>query len=79
MNHHIGEYYTCPVHKTAFQYFIGEEYTYPGRKRRFKLVEVDGYKFKFECGHSVTDNVFWDLVRVKTGIQVFEDNQLLMF
>jgi hypothetical protein len=60
-------------------YYIGEYYTYPGSKRRFKLVEVDGYRFKFECGHWCTDNVFLDLVRVKTGIQVFEDNQLNLF
>jgi hypothetical protein len=60
-------------------YHIGEYYTYPGSKRRFKLIEVDGYIFKFECGHRCTDNVFLDLIRVKTGIQVYRDNQLKLW
>jgi hypothetical protein len=57
-------------------YHLGEYYKYFGCKRRFKLIEVSGYIFKFECGHWVTDTVFEDLVRVKTGIQVYRDNQL---
>lgn len=55
---------------------IGEYFKYYNCKRLFKLVRIDGYMYVFECGHRVTDNVFIDLVRVKTGIPNYENNQL---
>lgn len=58
------------------KYFIGEYYRYPNSKKKFKLIEVDDWKFKFECGHWCSDTVFEDLIRVKTGKQVINDNQL---
>lgn len=57
-------------------YHLGEYYTYPKGKRRFKLLRADGRIFEFECGHRVTDCVFVDLVRVKTGVQVYQEKQL---
>lgn len=57
-------------------FYIGEYYRYPNSTKRYKLVEVQGFIFQFECGHWCTDSVFLDLIRVKTGIQVSEDKQL---
>jgi hypothetical protein len=59
----------------AMNYEIGASYRYPLGKQVFKLKEVDGYRFHFECGHSVTDSVFEDLINIKTGIQVYKDLQ----
>lgn len=56
-------------------YYIGEFYRYPESKQLFKLSKVEGFIFRFECGHWCTDSVFKDLVRVKTGVQVYKDNQ----
>jgi hypothetical protein len=61
------------------QYHIGEYYRYPGTRKRFKLTETSGMIFRFECGHWCTDNVFIDLIRVKTNIQVSEDIQEELF
>ena len=64
------------------KYFIGEYYYYPqdSKKKLFKLIETNGFVFHFECGHWCTDNVFIDLISVKTGIQVYKDIQTeLMF
>jgi len=58
------------------KYFIGEYYRYPRSKQKFKLIEVDDWIFRFECGHWCSDTVFEDLIRVKTGKQVINDNQL---
>lgn len=55
---------------------IGEQYRYPESNKRFKLVAKRKYAFLFECGHWCTDSVFSDLIRTKTGIQVYKDNQL---
>jgi len=60
-------------------YYEGEEYKYPNYRKRFKLKSREEFIFVFECGHRVTDNVFKDLIRVKTGVQVYEDNQLELF
>lgn len=57
-------------------YNINERYRYPCYKKVFKLIEVIDYKFTFACGHWCTDSVFEDLIRVKTGVQVYNDNQL---
>lgn len=59
---------------------IGEMYRYPERgvKTLFKLVSTNGFIFRFECGHWCTDSVFMDLIRVKTGVQVYKDNQMEM-
>ena len=45
---------------------IGSKFKYPEPKndRIFTLVKIDGYIYRFECGHWVTDSVFVDLVQV---------------
>jgi hypothetical protein len=48
---------------------IGMNYRYPNSKRLFKLIKVDGYIFRFKCGHWCTDNVFEDLKPVNIGKQ----------
>ena len=60
-------------------HFIGEYYKYPNSNKRFKLVEVIGYKYLFACGHWCTDSVFEDLIRCKTGVQNYMNNQLELF
>lgn len=60
-------------------YHLNEYYRYPDDKKLFKLVSTTGYVFYFECGHWCTDSVFEDLVRVKTGVQVYQDIQLQLF
>jgi len=62
-----------------FKYFIGEWYRYPKDSKKYKIIEYNGVVFKFECGHWCTDSVFIDMVRVKTGIQVYKDIQLDLF
>jgi hypothetical protein len=57
-------------------YEIGQEYRYPLGRRKFKLKETNGFVFLFECGHWCTDNVFVDLINVKTKIQNYKNNQL---
>lgn len=57
-------------------YFINEDYKYPKSNRVFKLKKVTKDKFKFYCGHWCFESVFLDLIRVKTGIQVYKDLQL---
>ena len=57
------------------RYRIGGIYRYPVGKKIFKLVEVDGYRFKFECGHWCTEFVFEDLLECNPIIS----NQLTLF
>lgn len=59
-----------------YPYYIGEEYKYPGYAKRFTLTETNGMIFRFACGHWCFDSVFGDLIRVKTGVQVYKDLQL---
>jgi hypothetical protein len=54
-------------------------YRYPRQKKRFKLKEVKGFIYFFECGHWVTDNVFQDLINCKTGLPNYLNNQLQLF
>lgn len=49
------------------QAFIGEFYKYPAEKQKFRLIESNGFVYRFECGHWCTDCVFEDLIRCKTG------------
>jgi len=60
-------------------YYLGEYYQYPNDNKRFKLIATDGFIFQFECGHWCTENVFMDLIRIKTRVQVYEDRQLQLF
>jgi len=60
-------------------YTIGHEYRYPNQKKRFKLLEVIGHVFIFENKHRVTDSVFYDLINVNSGIQVYTDLQTKLF
>ncbi len=57
-------------------FYIGEFYQYTNSKQRFKLKEKRFSVFVFECGHWCTDNVFLDLIGVKTNQLVCEDLQL---
>ena len=57
-------------------FYIGEYYQYTNSKQKFKLKEKRFSVFVFECGHCCTDNVFLDLIRVKTNQLVSEDLQL---
>lgn len=59
--------------------YLNEYYSYPKSKKKFKLVRTTDYNYYFECGHWCTDNVFVDLIRVKTGERVGGDNQLELF
>jgi hypothetical protein len=62
------------------KYYIGELYRYPNRGQKFKLIVVtENGICHFECGHWCTDNVFTDLIRVKTGVQVYKDIQTQLF
>lgn len=61
------------------KHYIGEYYKYPNYNKLYKLVSVRGFIYYFECGHWCTDSVFEDLIRVKTGVQVYKDNQLELF
>jgi hypothetical protein len=60
-------------------YFIGEQYKYPQSRKAFTLKQVTGFIFHFDCGHWCTDNVFMDLIRVKTKVQVYKDCQMEIF
>jgi hypothetical protein len=60
-------------------YQIGQYYQYPDDRKRLKLVSVDEWVFIFECGHRVTDSVFYDMVNCETGVQVYKDIQLNLF
>lgn len=62
----------------GLNYEIGRYYKYPDGDR-FKLKEVIGYIFIFECGHRCTDTVFKDLIDCNTRIQVYRNNQLKLF
>ena len=42
---------------------IGQYYKYQNTKQKFKLIDIVGFMYIFECGHRVTDNVFIDMVR----------------
>lgn len=60
-------------------YHLDEYYKYYDSTKKFKLINVDGFRFEFEGGHWCTDCVFVDLIRVKTGISVNEDLQMELF
>lgn len=60
-------------------YYLDEFYRYSESKKLFKLISVDGFIFKFECGHWCTDCVFIDLIRVSTGKGNWEPQQLELF
>lgn len=60
-------------------YHIGEAYRYPRGKQIFILKEVGRFWFTFECGHGVSECVFQDLIRLKTGLQVCDEIQLDIF
>lgn len=51
-------------------YSIGNVYKYPSSKKKFKLVETNGFVFHFECGHWCTDNVFMDLICITPAKQL---------
>lgn len=59
-----------------YPHYIGEAYKYPNQSKRFTLTDVSGFIYRFACGHWCTDSVFGDLIRAKTGVQVYKDLQL---
>ena len=60
-------------------HYIGEKYSYPNSKRKYILTEVRNNIYFFDCGHWCTDNVFIDLIRCKTNVQNYQNNQLTIF
>ena len=62
-------------------YYIGEKYKYPLSQKEFILLSVSDCKtvFVFNNNHTVTNNVFIDMIRVKTGVQVYQDKQPTLF
>jgi hypothetical protein len=61
-------------------YFLGETYKYSAdTTRHYKLIKVMGFRYVFECGHWCTDNVFCDLIRVKTGVPNWQLQYQLSF
>ena len=63
-------------------YFIGEIYKYPdGDEKRLIGIDESRHRFLFEKNHWCTDLVFMDLIRVKTGMQVYKSTsrQLSIF
>ena len=53
--------------------YIGESFSYSGQKERFKLLSVsyNGLVFYFNKNHWVMDSIFIDLIRCKTGNQIY--------
>lgn len=49
---------------------IGGLYRYMDDSTLFKLKEVRGYIYLFECGHRCTDLVFMDMVPAKVQLQM---------
>ena len=58
---------------------IGRHYRYPNSKKRFLLIEIDGYIYRFNGGHWCTDTVFKDMIDCKTKVQNCDNNQLNLF
>ncbi len=53
-----------------------KKYKYPDCKDIFELEKIEGFIYKFKCGHWVTDNVFLDLIDLKTNTPNWELNKL---
>lgn len=51
-------------------------YIYPNGTKKYRLVRVTGFIYSFSCGHWCTDNVFADLISVKTGIANYKQTTL---
>lgn len=51
-------------------------YRYPNCKKKYRLVEVSGFIYRFACGHWCTDSVFADLINVDTGIANWKQTTL---
>ena len=45
-----------------------KKYKYPNSNKIFTLIKIVGCIYYFKCGHWCTDNVFQDLINVKTGV-----------
>ncbi len=57
---------------------IGRKYKYWNCPQIFVLKEIEGWVYRFECGHWCTDSVFEDLVYVKKGIANYLNKQLTL-
>ena len=53
-------------------------YRYPNSNKVYRLVSVTGFIYRFACGHWCTDNVFADLINVKTGIANYKQTTLFI-
>ena len=49
---------------------IGKLYKYYNSNKVFKLKQIRGFIYEFECGHCCTDNVFKDLIQINESIQL---------
>ena len=58
------------------KHYINEYYRYSDSKTKFKLIRVNNYIYYFDKNHWCTDNVFIDLIRCKTNVQNYQNNQL---
>lgn len=65
--------------ETLFNYEIGGFYKYTNSNKKFKLVSVTNFIFRFKCGHWCTDCVFVDLINVRTKLNVLQETQLELF
>lgn len=68
--------YVCPYNYQIGDYYYGDAYR---KKHKRKLIEVDGWIFRFDDGHWCTDCVFADYMNCRTGIIVSEDIQIKLF
>lgn len=61
---------------------INRKYKYYGSERIFTLIKVDGFIYRFACGHWCTDIVFMDLIDLKHNrfnYEILPGNQLSLF
>jgi hypothetical protein len=52
------------------------KYRYPNSKKVYTLVSISGCIYRFKCGHWCTDNVFQDLINIKTGLAKWQMPEL---
>lgn len=56
------------------------KYKYPNSSKIFALSHFDNNgNAIFKCGHKCTDNVFIDLIDIKTGLAKWKNTQLTLF
>lgn len=58
---------------------IGKFYKYPNSKKRFLLIKIDGFIYRFQGGHWCTDCVFQDMVLCAKKKKNDNDKQMKLF